>query len=145
MNLFEQIENENTDYYCQDNERRSISERDAIDIATAYAEKRSSGSYSITGFAVVSACTAIPTICSVISNVVSQKQQIKRCKMYEPELVFTTALFEGSEETLVRIAKDHAISGDWELWVGGEFCGHFGSRQDAIDALRDHFGLSITI
>jgi len=63
--------------------------------------------------------------------------------MYEPELTFTTTLL--GEDTAVRVAKEWALSGDWELWVGGEFAGHYGARQDALDALESIYGLRVTV
>lgn len=63
--------------------------------------------------------------------------------MYEPELIFNTTLL-GNGETTVRVTKQHALGGDWELWVGGEFAGHYGERQDAFDALESICGLRIT-
>ena len=63
--------------------------------------------------------------------------------MYEPGLEFTTNLLGG--DTVVRVAKEWALGGDWELWVGGEFCGHYGERQDALDALESAHGLRVTM
>lgn len=62
---------------------------------------------------------------------------------YFPNLDFEVTI--DGDPTRIRVKKDYQFGGDWELWIGGEFCGHHATHEDALEALEPIAGIRASI